>query len=93
MARSVVSLDLADARRIIDAGERKAIEIGIPYDIAVADAGGKERPVLADDDREKRGRLVERVGKSRDAERGAGQSAACGMGIVASPTGAGDRHQ
>jgi uncharacterized protein GlcG (DUF336 family) len=40
MARSVVSLDLADARRIIDAGERKAIEIGIPYNIAVADAGG-----------------------------------------------------
>jgi uncharacterized protein GlcG (DUF336 family) len=40
MAKSGLSLDLADARRIIAAGERKAIEIGIPYNIAVADAGG-----------------------------------------------------
>jgi len=41
MTRSALSLDLADARRIIAAGERKAIEIGIPYNIAVADAGGE----------------------------------------------------
>jgi len=40
MTRSASSLDLADARRIIAAGERKATEIGIPYNIAVADAGG-----------------------------------------------------
>jgi uncharacterized protein GlcG (DUF336 family) len=40
MTRPAISLDLADARRIIAAGERKAIEMGIPYNIAVADAGG-----------------------------------------------------
>jgi uncharacterized protein GlcG (DUF336 family) len=40
MTRPAVSVDLADARRIISAGERKAIELGIPYNIAVADAGG-----------------------------------------------------
>jgi uncharacterized protein GlcG (DUF336 family) len=40
MTRSVLSLDLADARRIIAAGERKATAMGIPYNIAVADAGG-----------------------------------------------------
>jgi uncharacterized protein GlcG (DUF336 family) len=40
MARSSTSLDLSDARRVIAAGERKASEIGVPYSIAVADAGG-----------------------------------------------------
>jgi uncharacterized protein GlcG (DUF336 family) len=40
MTRPTSSLDLADARRIIAAGERKATEIGIPYNIAVADSGG-----------------------------------------------------
>jgi len=40
MSRPALSLDLADARQIIAAGERKAIELGIPYNIAVADAGG-----------------------------------------------------
>ena len=40
MTRPALSLDLADARQIIAAGERKAIELGIPYNIAVADAGG-----------------------------------------------------
>ena len=40
MTRPALSLDLGDARRIIAAGERKAIEMGIPYNIAVADAGG-----------------------------------------------------
>ena len=40
MTRPAFSLDLADARRIIAAGECKAIEMGIPYNIAVADAGG-----------------------------------------------------
>jgi len=40
MTRSALSLDLADARRLIAAGERKAAELGIPYNIAVTDAGG-----------------------------------------------------
>jgi uncharacterized protein GlcG (DUF336 family) len=40
MTRSAMSVDLADARRIISAGERKAIELGIPYNIAVVDGGG-----------------------------------------------------
>src|SRR5580704_3003190 len=40
VTRPALSLDLADARQIIAAGERKAIELGIPYNIAVADAGG-----------------------------------------------------
>jgi uncharacterized protein GlcG (DUF336 family) len=40
MSRSALSLDLTDARRLIAAGERKASEMGIPYNIAVADAGG-----------------------------------------------------
>jgi uncharacterized protein GlcG (DUF336 family) len=40
MTRAALSLDLADARRIIAAGERAAKEMGIPYNIAVADAGG-----------------------------------------------------
>ena len=40
MTKPTLSLDLADARRIIAAGERKAVEMGIPYNIAVADAGG-----------------------------------------------------
>src|ERR1700733_11542279 len=40
MPRPILSLDLADARRIIAAGERKAIEMRIPYNIAVIDAGG-----------------------------------------------------
>ena len=39
MSLSKLSLDLADARRIIAAAERKAVELGIPYNIAVADAG------------------------------------------------------
>jgi uncharacterized protein GlcG (DUF336 family) len=40
MSRSIVSLNLADARQIIAAGERKATELRIPYNIAVVDAGG-----------------------------------------------------
>jgi len=40
MPRSIQSLTLADARRLIAAGERKATELGIPYNIAVVDAGG-----------------------------------------------------
>jgi uncharacterized protein GlcG (DUF336 family) len=40
MTKAAVSVNLDDARKIIAAGERKALEIGIPYNIAVADAGG-----------------------------------------------------
>src|ERR1700753_1940206 len=40
MSRQIPSLDLADARRIIAAGERKAAEMRIPYNLAVVDAGG-----------------------------------------------------
>jgi uncharacterized protein GlcG (DUF336 family) len=40
MPRSLVSLNLADARRIIAAGEQKAQAMKIPYNIAVVDAGG-----------------------------------------------------
>jgi uncharacterized protein GlcG (DUF336 family) len=40
MTRPASSLDLADARRVIAAGERRALEIHVPYNIAVVDAGG-----------------------------------------------------
>jgi uncharacterized protein GlcG (DUF336 family) len=40
MPRQITSLTLADARRIIAAGESKAQDLGIPYNIAVVDAGG-----------------------------------------------------
>jgi uncharacterized protein GlcG (DUF336 family) len=40
MPRQIPSLTLADARGVIAAGEKKAKELGIPYNIAVVDAGG-----------------------------------------------------
>ena len=40
MPINISSLSLADARRLIAAGEQKAQELGIPYNIAVVDAGG-----------------------------------------------------
>lgn len=40
MPRQILSLNLAEARKIIAAGERKAAELGVPYNIAVVDAGG-----------------------------------------------------
>jgi uncharacterized protein GlcG (DUF336 family) len=40
MPRSIVSLSLADARHLIAAGEQKAAELRIPYNLAVVDAGG-----------------------------------------------------
>src|SRR3954463_5058410 len=40
MPFEMVSLSLADARQMIAAGERKAQELGIPYNLAVVDAGG-----------------------------------------------------
>jgi uncharacterized protein GlcG (DUF336 family) len=40
MSQAIFSVSLAEARRMIAAGERKATEMGVPYNIAVADAGG-----------------------------------------------------
>jgi uncharacterized protein GlcG (DUF336 family) len=40
MTNQSVSLSLDDARTIIGAGERKARELNIPYNLAVVDAGG-----------------------------------------------------
>ena len=40
MSYQLASLSLADARQILAAGEKKAEEIGVPYNIAVVDAGG-----------------------------------------------------
>jgi len=40
MPRSIQTLTLADARQIIAAGEAKAEQLGIPYNLAVVDAGG-----------------------------------------------------
>ena len=40
MPRQVASVTLEDARRAIAAGERKATELKVPYNIAVVDAGG-----------------------------------------------------
>jgi len=38
MPRSIQTLTLADARQIIAAGEAKAEQIGVPYNLAVVDA-------------------------------------------------------
>ena len=40
MPRAIQTLTLADARQIIAAGEAKAEQIGVPYNLAVVDAGG-----------------------------------------------------
>jgi uncharacterized protein GlcG (DUF336 family) len=40
MPRSILSLNLAEARNIIAAGEKKASELRVPYNIAVVDASG-----------------------------------------------------
>jgi uncharacterized protein GlcG (DUF336 family) len=40
MPRQVTTLTLADAREMIAAGEKKAQELGIPYNLAVVDSGG-----------------------------------------------------
>ena len=40
------SLSLEDARRVIDAAVAKAVEIGVPQDVAVVDTGGI--PVVVD---------------------------------------------
>lgn len=41
MPRQIPTLTLSDARKMIDAGEAKAAELGIPYNLAVVDAGGE----------------------------------------------------
>lgn len=40
MPRSLVSLTLADAKFMLEAAEAKAADLGIPYNIAIVDAGG-----------------------------------------------------
>lgn len=40
MPRTYTSLTLDDAKRMLRAGEAKAAEVGLPYNIAVVDAGG-----------------------------------------------------
>lgn len=41
MPCEIKSLTLADARTLIAGGEQKALGLGIPYNIAVVDAGGE----------------------------------------------------
>jgi uncharacterized protein GlcG (DUF336 family) len=40
MPRTLDTLTLADAKQMLTAGEAKAASLGIPYNIAVVDAGG-----------------------------------------------------
>lgn len=40
MPRTLDTLTLADAKQMLEAGEAKATILGIPYNIAVVDAGG-----------------------------------------------------
>jgi uncharacterized protein GlcG (DUF336 family) len=40
MPQQISSLGLAEARRLIAAGEKTAQKLGVPYNIAVVDAGG-----------------------------------------------------
>ena len=40
MASTLETVTLEDAKRVIEAAEKKAVEIGQPMDIAVVDAGG-----------------------------------------------------
>jgi uncharacterized protein GlcG (DUF336 family) len=40
MTQQITSLTLADARSLIAAGEKEAEKLGIPYNLAVVDAGG-----------------------------------------------------
>jgi hypothetical protein len=38
MPRPIQTLTLADARTLIAGAENQAVELGLPYDVAVADA-------------------------------------------------------
>ncbi|MGY1435458.1 heme-binding protein [Streptomyces reniochalinae] len=44
---SIETVSLQDARRVIDAGEKRAQELGQPSNIAVVDAGGTSSPMPA----------------------------------------------
>lgn len=50
MPRSFTTLTLDDAKRMLQAGEAKAAEIGLPYNIAVVDAGGHLIAFVRQDD-------------------------------------------
>lgn len=41
MPRSIVSLTLADAKLMLEAGEAKAVSLDIPYNIAVVDTAAR----------------------------------------------------
>ena len=47
MPRQLSSLSLSDARRLITAGEKKAHELGIPYNLAVVDSAARSSPTFA----------------------------------------------
>jgi hypothetical protein len=47
MTRQLRTLDLAEARRVIVAGERNAVEMNIPYNIAVVDLSVAVRPKVS----------------------------------------------
>lgn len=40
MPHTVQTLSLSDAKRVISGGQRRADQIGVPYNLAVVDAGG-----------------------------------------------------
>jgi uncharacterized protein GlcG (DUF336 family) len=40
MPQQIPSLTLVNARHLIAAGEKQARDLGVPYSVAVADAGG-----------------------------------------------------
>jgi uncharacterized protein GlcG (DUF336 family) len=40
MPRPIQTLTLADARTLIAGAEKQAVELGVPYNVAVVDAGG-----------------------------------------------------
>ncbi|CAN7741456.1 heme-binding protein [Bosea sp. LjRoot9] len=50
MPRSSYSLTLSEAKRIVEAGEAKAVSIGVAYNIAVVDAGGALIAFVRQDD-------------------------------------------
>jgi len=50
MPRTYSTLTLDDAKRMLQAGEAKAAEIGLPYNIAIVDAGGHLIAFVRQDD-------------------------------------------
>jgi uncharacterized protein GlcG (DUF336 family) len=45
MPRTYASLTLEDAKQMLSAAEAKAASLGIPYCVAVVDAGGHLEPI------------------------------------------------